>query len=458
MNRHTLRHPAAVDSPVEEELERRPDRDSDQSCIRSSNTEAASSTNPAAVSTETPAIRESGGFECWLLRRLLDAIGNPPIVIELWDGRAVHPGRTTPQATLRFTDRSTLWKVLSDPQFQFCEGYSDGCVEVSGNVLEMLRILDAALLRRQGAGFRGQGFSRWLRPRRRNTLRGSRENIHRHYDIGNEFYKLWLDEQLVYTCAYFERPEMSLEEAQVAKLDHVCRKLQLQPGDTVIEAGCGWGALSLHMARKYGTRVKAFNISREQVQYARARAEDEGLADRVEFIEDDWRNITDPCDAFVSVGMLEHVGPENYETLGSVIQRSIGANGRGLIHSIGSNTPRRLDKWTERRIFPGAHTPSLSEMSQIFEPHGFSILDVENLRLHYARTLIEWLDRYERNVDKVREMFDERFVRMWRLYLSASIAAFETGWLQLFQVVFAPGTSNAVPMTRGHLCRSCNGC
>jgi cyclopropane-fatty-acyl-phospholipid synthase len=187
------------------------------------------------------------------------------------------------------------------------------------------------------------------------------------------------------------------------------------------------------------------------VRFARERAALEGLADRIEYVEDDYRNITGRYDAFVSVGMLEHVGIEHYPALGEVAQRSIGPNGRGLIHSIGRNRPARLHPWIERRIFPGANPPSLKQMMDIFEPWDLSVLDVENLRLHYARTLTHWLELFEANADRVRRMFDEKFVRMWRLYLAGSIAGFTTGTLQLFQVVFAPRENNDVPSTRAHL-------
>ncbi|MFZ1904200.1 MAG: cyclopropane-fatty-acyl-phospholipid synthase family protein, partial [Steroidobacteraceae bacterium] len=284
-----------------------------------------------------------------------------------------------------------------------------------------------------------------------NTLAGSRDNIHHHYDIGNRFYQLWLGATMAYTCAYYPTPEATLDQAQSAKMDHVCRKLQLKPGESVVEAGCGWGTLALHMARHYGVRVRAFNISREQVAYARERAAREGLASRVEYVEDDYRNISGDYDAFVSVGMLEHVGLANYETLGGVAHQCLGSRGRGLIHAIGRNFPARLQPWIERRIFPGAYPPTLGQMTRIFEPWNFSILDVENLRLHYAQTLRHWLSLFETARDQVCAMFDDRFVRMWRLYLAGSVAGFTTGTLQLFQVVFAPGDSNDVPMTRAHL-------
>jgi cyclopropane-fatty-acyl-phospholipid synthase len=205
------------------------------------------------------------------------------------------------------------------------------------------------------------------------------------------------------------------------------------------------------MARHYGVKVRAFNISHEQVAYARERAQREGLSGLVEYVEDDYRNISGRYDAFVSVGMLEHVGVENYPALGRVVQQCLGSSGRGLIHSIGRNHPAPMHPWIEKRIFPGAHPPSLAEMMQIFEPWDLSILDVENLRLHYARTLRHWMELYEGASERVAEIFDEKFVRMWRLYLAGSVAAFTTGTLQLFQVLFAPGNNNNVAWTRDHL-------
>jgi cyclopropane-fatty-acyl-phospholipid synthase len=282
-------------------------------------------------------------------------------------------------------------------------------------------------------------------------LNGSRRNIHHHYDLGNEFYGLWLDRQMVYTCAYFPTREASLEEAQAAKLDHVCRKLRLRAGDRVIEAGCGWGAFALHAALHYGVTVKAFSISHEQIVFARERARQLGLQDCVEFIEDDYRNVSGKSDAFVSIGMLEHVGRSQYRDLGQVIDRSMTAAGRGLIHSIGQINPEPLNPWIEKRIFPGAYPPTLSEMTQILEPWQFSVLDVENLRPHYALTLEHWLKRFEENRDRVRELYDDAFVRLWRFYLAGSIAAFKTGDLQLFQILFNRTGAHELGWTRDYL-------
>jgi cyclopropane-fatty-acyl-phospholipid synthase len=291
----------------------------------------------------------------------------------------------------------------------------------------------------------------WRHKRTRNTLLGSRENIHHHYDIGNEFYSLWLGETMAYTCAYFPTPTATLDQAQIAKMDHVARKVRLNRGDRVVEAGCGWGALALHMARRYGVKVRAFNISHEQIAYARERAKAAGLSNEVEFVEDDYRNISGHYDKFVSVGMLEHVGAENFPELGRVIKGCLKDSGLGLIHTIGRNRAKLMHRWIDRRIFPGAHPPSLKEMMDIFENSNFSVLDVENLRLHYAKTLEWWHALYERSTDKVAKMFDDRFVRMWRLYLLGSQAAFSVGELQLFQAVFAPGRNNQIPWTRADI-------
>jgi cyclopropane-fatty-acyl-phospholipid synthase len=385
----------------------------------------------------------------WLVRRIVRRAGVPLRVV-LWDGEEIAPaGR--PVACVRLRDRRTLLQLLANPDLGFGDAYGEGRIEVEGDLVAFLEAIFRPKPEAPPAGFLRRWLFGWLTGPAANSLAGSRANIHRHYDLGNDFYRLWLDDQLVYTCAYFPTPALSLEEAQVAKMDHVCRKLQLRPGQTVIEAGCGWGALARHMARHYGVSVTAYNISREQVAYARQRARAEGLDHRVQYVEDDYRNISGRCDAFVSVGMLEHVGVDHYRDLGAVIRRCLKPSGRGLIHSIGRNNPSPTNPWLERRIFPGAYMPSLSEIMGVFEPWDLSVLDVENLRLHYARTLEHWLHRFDGVTDRVEAMFGGRFVRAWRLYLASSLAGFTSGCIQLFQVVFAHAGNNEIPCTRAHV-------
>jgi cyclopropane-fatty-acyl-phospholipid synthase len=387
-----------------------------------------------------------------LLRSLLRAVGGPPIEFVLWNGERVMASRAASAARVIIRDRPTLFRILRDPFVQFGDSYSAGRLEIEGDLIQVLsQIARGAQSRADRPSFVQRVASRLHRPRH-NSLAGSRNNIHHHYDIGNDFYAQWLGQTMAYTCAYYPTPDATLEQAQTAKMDHVCRKLRLKPGETVVEAGCGWGSLAIHMATHYGVRVRAFNISREQLSFARARAGELGLSDhQVEFVEDDYRNISGRYDAFVSVGMLEHVGANHYQQLGRLARAVLKPEGLGLIHSIGRNRPAALQPWIERRIFPGAYPPALSEMMQIFEPSGLSVLDVENIRLHYALTLRHWLERFESAAERIRTMFDERFVRMWRLYLAGSVAGFETGTLQLFQVVFAHAQNNRIPLTRGHL-------
>ncbi len=392
------------------------------------------------------------GLGTLLLRRLLRSLGDAPLRMTLWNGESVSTGGADDAAGIRIANPTSLYKLLIDPDLYFGDAYTDGLIEVEG---DLVKLLETAFIHRRRASvpfFGGRSrLARWMNRSRPNTPFSARRNIHQHYDIGNEFYRLWLDRQMVYTCAYFPDPAMTLEEAQVAKLDHVCRKLRLKPRDTVVEAGCGWGTLALHMAARYGSRVTAFNISREQIAYARERARALGVEHRVEFIEDDYRNISGRYDAFVSVGMLEHVGRDHHQELGRVIDRCLHRDGRGLIHSIGQNQRMALNAWIEKRIFPGAYPPTLSEISAMLEPRAFSVIDVENLRLHYALTLERWLWRFEDARDRVRAMFDERFVRAWRLYLAGSLAAFRTGELELFQVLFTREGNNEVPWTRAYL-------
>lgn len=390
--------------------------------------------------------------ERWLAKKLLAALGHPPIAIVFWTGEEVHTAAGRPVARAVLRDRAALYKLLTNPALHFGDLYSTGHIEVEGNLVEFLETAYCAYDNPERMKLLRKIQDNFLNRPRANTLDGSRENIHHHYDLGNDFYELWLDrEAMQYTCAYFPEAVMTIEQAQRAKLDHVCKKLRLKPGDRVVEAGCGWGGLARHMAKYYGARVSAYNISRQQVLYAREKTKEQGLADRVEYVEDDYRNIKSEYDVFVSVGMLEHVGPDNYHDLSDVIHRALAPNGRGLIHSIGRNRPARMNAWIEKRIFPGGYPPTLGEMMPIFETRDFSVLDVENLRLHYAKTLEHWLARFDRNVEKIEQMYDRSFVRAWRLYLCGSIAAFTTGSLQLFQVVFARGTDNDLPWSREHL-------
>jgi cyclopropane-fatty-acyl-phospholipid synthase len=399
--------------------------------------------------------RQTTAFEHWLLEKMLDRLGDPPIAITAWDGWMVtnekkKPASGKPEKSFNLTlhDASALWRLVFDPEYQFGELYSSGGLTVEGDLAGLIESIFVAQRRRRSH------FSRLLRhlhPPRSNLYQQAKANIHHHYDIGEAFYRLWLDPQLIYTCAYFPSPSASLEAAQLEKMDMICRKLRLKPGDRVVEAGCGWGALALFMAREYSVSVHAFNISHQQIEHARRRAREEGLQNRVSFIEADYRAIRGEYDVFVSVGMLEHVGRAHYSELGHVIDRCLAPNGRGFIHSIGADVVTPLNPWIEQRIFPGAYPPTLRQAMTVFETANLSIIDIENLRLHYAKTLEHWLARFEAAEDEIETLFDASFVRAWRVYLAGSLAAFRSGRLQLFQMLFQRNGDNNLPWTRAGL-------
>jgi cyclopropane-fatty-acyl-phospholipid synthase len=397
-------------------------------------------TGPQALSKDI-VHSTSTRIDRWALSCIQRTVESAPLRFMLWDGFELTPKTGGSVATIVFKNRRALFSWVRDPQLNFGEAYMFGAVEIHGDLVALLEAVYRA--------FRPWKPRPWWLWPESNSVPSAKENVHHHYDLGNDFYRLWLDREMVYTCAYFARPDVTLEEAQMAKMDLVCRKLRLRPGERVVEAGCGWGTFALFMARRYGVRVTAFNISTEQIACARQRARAEGLDERVEFVEDDYRSMKGEYDAFVSVGMLEHVGLADYATLGDVIDRVLTENGRGLLHFIGRNRPAPLNPWIRKRIFPGAYPPSLHEVfERVLEPNQFSVLDVENLRLHYAKTVEHWRRRFTDASDEILKMFDETFVRAWQLYLAGSQAAFMAGSMQLFQVVFARGGSNAVPWTR----------
>ena len=313
---------------------------------------------PGALTAQTASSRSSSAgaarvneVDRWLARQIAAKVGEPEVAFALWNGEDAYSASGARHGRIVFRDRGALYWTAFSPELGFGDAFSAGRVEIEGDLVDVLARCYRSTDRAGAVAVKRSLLGRLPKPRS-NTTTGSRKHIQHHYDLGNDFYRLWLDADMVYTCAYYATPHATLEQAQVAKLDHVCRKLMLKPGQHVIEAGCGWGSLALHMAREYGVKVRAFNISKEQIEYARERASREGLDGAVEFVLDDYRNIEGTCDAFVSVGMLEHVGVQNYRSLGAVIARTLESNGLALIHSVGRKPSHPGQRVARTEDFP----------------------------------------------------------------------------------------------------------
>jgi cyclopropane-fatty-acyl-phospholipid synthase len=288
--------------------------------------------------------------------------------------------------------------------------------------------------------------------RNRNTLRKARENIQHHYDLGNDFYTLWLDESMTYSCAYWdERCGDDLDAAQRAKYEHICRKLNLQAGDRLVDIGSGWGGMLAHAAREYGVEGMGCTLSEQQNEMANERFRALGVYPRVRSELIDYREIEGRFDKFVSIGMFEHVGREYYGEFFDKVARLLEPGGTGVLHTIGREREQGLDAWISKYIFPGAYLPTIGQLGDGLAAGGLVMTDMENLRPHYARTLDAWSERFEEHIDEIREQFDDRFVRMWRYYLYSCSAGFKWGDLRVFQVTFTNGVNAELPLTRSHI-------
>ncbi|NBD30544.1 MAG: methyltransferase domain-containing protein [Alphaproteobacteria bacterium] len=359
-------------------------------------------------------------------------------------------------ARMHLVDPGHYRALCLRPVMAFGEGYMDGQIEVAPDGLYDLVALFTRNMHGRGrmpGWFRAvQGLRQRLnRFVQRNDPRRARRNVAHHYDLSDDLYRLFLDEDMQYSCAYFARPDMTLEEAQAAKKAHIAAKLRLQPGCRVLDIGCGWGGLALTLARDHGARVTGVTLSENQLATARRRAEAAGLSDRVAFRLMDYRKLNKSFDRIVSVGMLEHVGLPQFDTYFSKVHDLLAPDGVALIHTIGQVAPPRpTSDWLEKYIFPGGYVPSLSELVPPIERSGLWATDIEVLRGHYGPTLNHWRQRFEAALPQVRAMNDERFIRMWRFYLVACEATFEQARQGVFQMQLSHA-QYAVPVTRDYL-------
>jgi cyclopropane-fatty-acyl-phospholipid synthase len=364
-------------------------------------------------------------------------------------------GSPGPNVTIRLHDPALHWKLLVRPRFYLPEAFMDGVLTIEeGDLYDLLDLLAVNLEALPGGqlGRLLNGSATLLRRlHQHNPVARAQRNAAHHYDLSDQLYELFLEKDRQYSCAYFHRDTDDLETAQLNKKRHLAAKLLIRPGQTVLDIGSGWGGLALYLAGECGADVTGLTLSIEQHKVATRRAAAAGLADRVKFHLRDYREERGQYDRVVSVGMFEHVGINHYGAFFAKLASLLKPDGVGLLHSIGrQDGPGSTSPWIRKYIFPGGYIPALSEVVPVAERLKLWITDVEILRLHYAETLRAWRSRFERNRDRVRAIYDERFCRMWEMYLTGSEIAFRRQGLMVFQMQLAKAV-DAVPLTRDYM-------
>ncbi|MBC7478564.1 MAG: class I SAM-dependent methyltransferase [Pseudorhodobacter sp.] len=386
-----------------------------------------------------------------IMRSFLDGGG---LHLTLPSGRVERFGPADgPDVAVTLTDPALPRKILMNPEVALGEAYMDGTLRIAGDdVKGFLQVLMRSGTRKHSAiGWLLRLNKAMTRLSDWNPLPKARANVAHHYDISPELYGLFLDPNKQYTCAYFREPGMTLEQAQTAKMEHVGRKLLLKPGMRVLDIGCGFGTLAIALARDYDVRVLGVTLSEVQLAEARQRAVAEGVADRVEFRLQDYREVTGPFDRIVSIGMMEHVGRPHLGTYFDKVNGLLTPDGVALIHYIAHpKHAERNSPWFEKYIFPGSYCPTLAEVSPHVGRSGLILTDLEAWRGHYDPTLAGWRENFERNVDRIRALTDDRFIRMWRYYLVAAEVTFAEGLLTIHQLQLAR-SQDAVPKARDYL-------
>jgi cyclopropane-fatty-acyl-phospholipid synthase len=390
----------------------------------------------------------------WLLARLVKN-GTVTLIGPGGETRTFGGDGPGPDLTVRVTDPRVDWKLLRSPRLAIAEAYMDGGIEFEHGGLSELAHLYQINKKGRRRTVAETGWKRGLRLTRRflirnNPIRASR-NARAHYDIGNDLYRLFLDPDMQYSCAYFPKGDETLEQAQLAKKRHIAAKLMLKPGQRVLDIGCGWGGMALYLAQVADVEVLGVTLAEEQLKVARERAEAAGLSDRVRFELQDYRNVEGQFDRVVSVGMMEHVGASELGTYFANVRDRLTPDGVALIHSIMTTKSTSLtDPFTQKYIFPGGYVPGASETLKAVERASLWPLDFEVWRKHYGFTLRQWYQRFMANRDRAEALYDERFCRMWEIYLLGFESSFLTGRLAVMQLQLGRAR-DAVPLGRDYL-------
>jgi cyclopropane-fatty-acyl-phospholipid synthase len=378
-----------------------------------------------------------------------------PLRLQLWNGRQFDFSQSAPQVTVRVPHVSALSYLLKPSLANLGKAYVEGTLEVEGRVTEVIRVANAlAASTLKPKGKLGRITRSFLHTREKDA-----EAIQYHYDVSNDFYRLWLDENMVYSCAYFENGDEDLATAQLKKIDHILTKIQVRPGDTLLDIGCGWGALVMRAAQKYGAKCVGITLSQNQLELAKERVAQAGLADRVEIRLQDYRDVTGTFNRITSVGMFEHVGLKNLSMYFAKIRTLLADDGLAMNHGITSTDPDNGEtafgggEFIGKYVFPHGELPHIGYVLKTMQEGGLEALDVENLRRHYAKTCGIWADNFETHADQIKRLVDDKRYRIWRVYLSGCSYAFAQDWVSLNQVVCSKAGREAalLPWSRRYM-------
>jgi cyclopropane-fatty-acyl-phospholipid synthase len=383
-------------------------------------------------------------------RSILKNLFSETCEIRYWDGESEIYGEGPVKFKIIFQEPIPKAEIIKDPSLAFGEAFMNGTISIEGPMQEAL----ASIYNNQGSFINKSSSYARISKILPNTPKRSKANVQHHYDLGNDFYRLWLDETMTYSCGYFIPPEDSLFQAQKNKVEYILKKLSPTEGQTLLDIGCGWGELIITAAKKYKVKALGITLSAEQMYKVKERIAREKLADLVEVELADYRELGKRVfDRVVSVGMLEHVGKIHLQEYFATVKKLLQNKGLSLVHSITSIQEGSVNSWIEKYIFPGGYIPAFKEISGKIGDEDFSLLDVESLRRHYGRTLEHWACNFEDALPEIRKTKDEIFIRMWRLYLNSCAAAFNCGHIDVHQFLFTKGINNSLPWTRDYMYR-----
>lgn len=394
-----------------------------------------------------------------LLKLLFEKLeyGDSAITVEFWDGEEVVYGNAEPRFKIIFRKPLSIGDVdFDDLVMTFGEAYMDEVIDFEGELDELIRIMnlnEENFKTKKGLGSKILSASAKVL-NTADVKSRRKENIQHHYDLGDDFFALWLDESMTYSCAYFKSADDSLFDAQMQKVDHTIKKLELKPGNYLLDIGCGWGWLVIRAAQLFDIRALGITLSENQYRMANKRKAELGLSDRVEVKLLDYMDLNKDeyqFDRIVSVGMFEHVGKENIPKYMEKVHELLKPGGVSLLHTIAKQKEGPTNKWIQKYIFPGGYIPTLREIISSLPEYDFHLVHAESLRRHYALTLERWYENFQKHVDKIEEKFGRRFVRMWGLYLRGCAASFRVSGLNIYQLLFTKGINNELSLTLDHI-------